>query len=195
MNRASSDRLFAEARGLMPGGVSSPVRAFRAGRIAALHRARRGPVSRRRRRHRYLDYVLSWGPLILGHAHPRVVGALEEALPRGRASARPARSSSRSRLIQQASRASSSSVRQLRDRATMRRCASRAFTGRPKIVKFVGCYHGHADLLLVRAGSGVARSGFPTSGVTPARSPTRSPPVQRPGAVGRSSPGTTTSRR
>ena len=120
---------------------------------------------------RYVDYVLSWGPLILGHAHPRVVAALEEALRRGTSFGAPSPLEVElARLIRDAM----PSVELVRfvssgTEATMSALRlARAFTGRPKIVKFTGCYHGHADLLLVQAGSGVATLGLPDSpGVTP----------------------------
>ncbi len=171
MNRASSDRLFAEARSLMPGGVSSPVRAFRAVGGSPLFIERGdGPYLVDVDGNRYLDYVLSWGPLILGHAHPRVVGALEEALRKGTSFGAPSPLELElARLIQQAM-PSLELVRFVSSgtEATMSALrVARAFTGRSKIVKFVGCYHGHADLLLVRAGSGVATLGLPDSpGVT-----------------------------
>ena len=171
MNRASSDRLFAEATGLMPGGVSSPVRAFRAVGGSPLFIERgEGPYLVDVDGNRYLDYVLSWGPLILGHAHPRVVGALEEALRKGTSFGAPSPLELElARLIQQAM-PSLELVRFVSSgtEATMSALrVARAFTGRSKIVKFVGCYHGHADLLLVRAGSGVATLGLPDSpGVT-----------------------------
>ena len=172
MNRADSERLFAEATGLMPGGVSSPVRAFRAVGGSPLFIERgEGPYLVDVDGNRYLDYVLSWGPLILGHAHPRVVGALEEALRKGTSFGAPSPLELElARLIRQAM-PSLELVRFVSSgtEATMSALrVARAFTGRSKIVKFVGCYHGHADLLLVQAGSGVATLGLPDSpGVTP----------------------------
>jgi len=172
MTRETSERLFAEATGLLPGGVSSPVRAFRA--VGGL------PVFVERGEsaylvdvdgNRYVDYLLSWGPLILGHAHPRVIAALEEAVRRGTSYGAPSPLElDLARLI----RAAMPSVELVRfvnsgTEATMSALRlARAFTGRSKIVKFAGCYHGHADLLLVQAGSGVATLGLPDSpGVTP----------------------------
>jgi glutamate-1-semialdehyde 2,1-aminomutase len=119
---------------------------------------------------RYVDYVLSWGPLILGHAHPRVVAALEEAVRRGTSYGTPnPLEVELARLI----RAAMPSLELVRfvssgTEATMSALRlARGFTGRRKIVKFAGCYHGHADLLLVQAGSGVATLGLPDSpGVT-----------------------------
>ena len=172
MSHETSDRLFAEATALLPGGVSSPVRAFRAVGGSPLF------IERGEGAHlvdvdgnRYLDYVLSWGPLILGHAHPRVVAALEKAMHRGTSFGAPSPlelelarlirdvmpSIDLVRFVSSGTEATMSALR-----------VARAFTGRSKIVKFTGCYHGHADLLLVQAGSGVATLGLPDSpGVTP----------------------------
>jgi len=172
VSHETSDRLFAEATVLLPGGVSSPVRAFRAVGGSPLF------IERGEGAHlvdvdgnRYLDYVLSWGPLILGHAHPRVVAALEKAMRRGTSFGAPSPlelelarlirdvmpSIDLVRFVSSGTEATMSALR-----------VARAFTGRSKIVKFTGCYHGHADLLLVQAGSGVATLGLPDSpGVTP----------------------------
>jgi glutamate-1-semialdehyde 2,1-aminomutase len=166
------EALFAEAVGLLPGGVSSPVRAFRAvgGTPFFVERAE-GAYLVDVDGNRYLDYVLSWGPLILGHAHPRVVAALEEAVRRGTSYGAPSPLELElARLIREAM----PSLELIRfvssgTEATMSALRlARAHTGRTKIVKFAGCYHGHADLLLVQAGSGVATLGLPDSpGVTP----------------------------
>jgi len=155
----------------MPGGVSSPVRAFKAvGGTPIFVERGEGAYLVDVDGNRYLDYVLSWGPLILGHAHPRVVRALEEAVRRGTSYGAPSPLELElARLIQDAM----PSVELVRfvssgTEATMSALRlARAFTGRPKIVKFAGCYHGHADLLLVQAGSGVATFNLPDSpGVT-----------------------------
>src|SRR6188474_2837588 len=172
MSREASERLFADATGLMPGGVSSPVRAFRAVGGSPLFIERgEGPYLVDVDGNRYVDYVLSWGPLILGHAHPRVVGALEEALDKGTSFGAPSPLELElARLIQQAM-PSLELVRFVSSgtEATMSVLrVARAFTRRSRIVKFVGCYHGHADLLLVRAGSGVATLGLPDSPGVPA---------------------------
>ena len=172
MTRTESERLFAEAVGLLPGGVSSPVRAFRAvGGTPPFIERGEGAYLVDVDGNRYVDYVLSWGPLILGHADPRVVAALEDALRKGTSFGAPSplelelarlvRSAMPSlelvRFVSSGTEATMSALR-----------VARAFTGRSKIVKFVGCYHGHADLLLVQAGSGVATLGLPDSpGVTP----------------------------
>ncbi|HWQ24344.1 MAG TPA: glutamate-1-semialdehyde 2,1-aminomutase [Gaiellaceae bacterium] len=172
MSRERSERLFAEALELMPGGVSSPVRAFRAvGGTPFFVERGEGAYLVDVDGNRYLDYVLSWGPLILGHAHPRVVAALEDGVRRGTSYGAPSPLELElARLIREAMptlelvRFVSSGTE-----ATMSALRlARAATGRAKVVKFSGCYHGHADLLLVQAGSGVATLGLPDSpGVTP----------------------------
>ena len=172
MTRETSARLFTEALNLLPGGVSSPVRAFKAVGGSPLFIDRgEGAYLVDVDGNRYVDYVLSWGPLILGHAHPRVVAALEEALRKGTSFGAPSplelelarliRDAMPSlelvRFVSSGTEATMSAIR-----------VARAFTQRTKIVKFVGCYHGHADFLLVQAGSGVATLGLPDSpGVTP----------------------------
>jgi glutamate-1-semialdehyde 2,1-aminomutase len=171
MTRETSERLFVEANELMPGGVSSPVRAFRAvGGSPVFVERGEGAYLIDVDGNRYVDYVLSWGPLILGHAHPRVVAALEEAVRRGTSYGAPSPLELElARLVREAM----PSVELVRfvnpgTEATMSALRlARAFTERSKIVKFTGCYHGHADLLLVQAGSGVATLGLPDSpGVT-----------------------------
>jgi glutamate-1-semialdehyde 2,1-aminomutase len=167
-----SRALFAEAQQVLPGGVDSPVRAFRAVGgdprfIAAGEGAHLVDVDG----NRYVDYMLSWGPLILGHAHPAVVRAITETAGRGTSFGAPsplevelARSVQRFfpslemlRFVSSGTEATMSALR-----------LARAFTGRSRILKFEGCYHGHADLLLVKAGSGVATLGLPDSpGVPP----------------------------
>ena len=172
MTRETSERLFAEALDLLPGGVSSPVRAFKAVGSSPLFIDRgEGAYLVDVDGNRYVDYVLSWGPLILGHAHPRVVAALEDALRQGTSFGAPSPLELElARLIREAI-PSLELVRFVSSgtEATMSAIrVARAFTQRTKIVKFVGCYHGHADLLLVQAGSGVATLGLPDSpGVTP----------------------------
>ena len=172
MTRETSERLFAEATGLLPGGVSSPVRAFRAVGGSPLFVERGdGPYLVDVDGNRYIDYVLSWGPLILGHAHPRVVAALEDALRRGTSYGAPSPLELELARLLRAAMPSIELVRFVNSgtEATMSALRlARAFTARTKVVKFVGCYHGHADLLLVQAGSGVATLGLPDSpGVTP----------------------------
>jgi glutamate-1-semialdehyde 2,1-aminomutase len=172
VTHARSERLFAEAQGLMPGGVSSPVRAFRAVGGSPLFIERgEGAYLVDVDGNRYIDYVLSWGPLVLGHAHPRVVGALEEALRKGTSFGAPSPLELELAQLVRAALPSCELVRFVSSgtEATMSALRlARAFTGRSKVVKFAGCYHGHADLLLVQAGSGVATLGLPDSpGVTP----------------------------
>jgi glutamate-1-semialdehyde 2,1-aminomutase len=169
--RERSGELFAEALGLMPGGVSSPVRAFRAVGGAPFFVERgEGAYLVDVDGNRYVDYVLSWGPLVLGHAHPRVVSALEEALRRGTSYGAPSSLELELAALIREALPSLELVRFVSSgtEATMSALrVARAFTGRDKIVKFTGCYHGHADLLLVQAGSGVATLGLPDSpGVT-----------------------------
>jgi glutamate-1-semialdehyde 2,1-aminomutase len=172
MSRERSASLFVAAEALMPGGVSSPVRAFRAvsGTPFFVERGE-GAYLVDVDGNRYVDYVLSWGPLVLGHAHPRVVAALEEAVRRGTSYGTPSPLELElARLVRDAL----PSIELVRfvssgTEATMSALRlARAFTGRATIVKFTGCYHGHADFLLVQAGSGVATLGLPDSpGVTP----------------------------
>ena len=172
MTRRRSEQLFAEALDLLPGGVSSPVRAFRAVGGSPLFIERgEGAYLVDVDGTRYVDYVLSWGPLVLGHAHPRVVAALEDAIREGTSFGAPSPLELElARLIREAM-PSLELVRFVSSgtEATMSALRlARAFTGRSRIVKFTGCYHGHADFLLVQAGSGVATLGLPDSpGVTP----------------------------
>jgi glutamate-1-semialdehyde 2,1-aminomutase len=162
-----SQTLFAKACKLMPGGVNSPVRAFRAvGGNPIFMASGKGALMTDVDGKSYLDYVLSWGPLILGHAHPEVVEALAKAAEAGTSfgactpgevelaerivEAYP--SIERVRLVNSGTEATLSALR-----------VARAATGRDKILKFAGCYHGHGDSLLVKAGSGVATLGLPDS--------------------------------
>jgi len=162
-----SRELFAEAQRYMPGGVSSPVRAFRAVGGEPLFIARgRGSKIYDVDGNQYIDYVCSWGPLILGHAHPRVVEALTAAAGRGTSYGAPTElevelarligeampSIELVRFVNSGTEAVMSAIR-----------LARAYTGRTKLIKFAGCYHGHADMLLVQAGSGVATLGLPDS--------------------------------
>ena len=167
-----SSELFAEALELLPGGVSSPVRAFRAvGGTPLFIERGEGAYLVDVDGNRYVDYVLSWGPLILGHADPRVVAAIEETARRGTSFGAPSPLEVELAALIRGALPSLELVRFVNSgtEATMSALRlARAFTERPKIVKFAGCYHGHADLLLVQAGSGVATLGLPDSpGVTP----------------------------
>jgi glutamate-1-semialdehyde 2,1-aminomutase len=167
MNIDRSRDLFAAARRVIPGGVDSPVRAFRAvgGQPLFIERGQ-GPHLFDADGNFYIDYVLSWGPLILGHAYPSVAEALKVAVDRGTSYGAPtALETELAELIIEAM----PSVEMVRfvnsgTEATMSALRlARAYTDRDKIVKFEGCYHGHADLLLVQAGSGVATLGLPDS--------------------------------
>ena len=171
MTHETSERLFAEAQELMPGGVSSPVRAFRAvGGTPVFVERGEGAYLFDVDGNRYVDYVLSFGPLILGHAHPRVVAALEEAVRRGTSYGAPTALEAELAVLVGEAMPSVELLRFVNSgtEATMSALRlARAYTGRSKIAKFSGCYHGHADLLLVQAGSGVATFGLPDSpGVT-----------------------------
>lgn len=167
-----SSALFAEARTLLPGGVDSPVRAFRAVGGDPLFIARgQGAWLEDVDGSRYVDYMLSWGPLILGHAHPTITQALVGAITRGTSFGAPTPlelelatmvrrffpAVEMLRFVNSGTEATMSALR-----------LARAFTARSKIVKFTGCYHGHADLLLVQAGSGVATLGLADSPGVPA---------------------------
>jgi glutamate-1-semialdehyde 2,1-aminomutase len=172
-NRARSAELFAAAQQLMPGGVSSPVRAYRAvGGTPPFIARGAGPYLFDEDGNRYIDYVLSWGPLIMGHAHPEVVAAIAQQAAKGTTFGAPTALESDLAELIEAAVPSMELVRFVSSgtEATMSALRlARAFTGRRKIVKFDGGYHGHADALLVQAGSGVATLGLPDSpGVTSA---------------------------
>jgi len=172
LNIQHSKELFAEAQQLMPGGVSSPVRAFRAvgGQPLFIERGE-GAYLIDVDGNRYVDYVLSWGPLILGHANPEVVAALQAATLKGTSYGAPSPLEVELAKLVTAFMPNIEMVRFVNSgtEATMTALRlARAFTGRTKIVKFEGNYHGHADMLLVQAGSGVATLGLPDSpGVPP----------------------------
>jgi glutamate-1-semialdehyde 2,1-aminomutase len=164
---SKSKALFAEASEFFPGGVNSPVRAFKSvGGDPLFIESASGAHVTDADGNSYIDYVLSWGPMILGHAHPEVVAAVTAALPSGSAFGAPgALETKLARLVRDAF----PSMPMMRfvnsgTEATMSALrVARAFTGRSKIIKFGGCYHGHADLLLAQAGSGVATLGLPDS--------------------------------
>lgn len=167
MNISKSIELFKQAQEIMPGGVDSPVRAFRAvgGQPLFIEKGA-GAYLYDVDGNRYIDYVLSWGPLILGHAHPEVVAAVKQAAELGTSYGAP--SPLEIELAQWVQKFMPQ-IEMLRfvnsgTEATMTALRlARAFTKRDKIIKFEGCYHGHADLLLVQAGSGVATLGLPDS--------------------------------
>jgi glutamate-1-semialdehyde 2,1-aminomutase len=166
-----NEELFARAQRLIPGGVNSPVRAFRAvgGTPRFISRAQ-GAYFWDANGTRYIDYIGSWGPMILGHGHPAVVEAVEKAVRDGFSFGAPTEreielaeeiakhvpSVEMVRLVSSGTEAAMSAIR-----------LARGATGRSKIIKFEGCYHGHADALLVKAGSGLATFGNPTSAGVP----------------------------
>ena len=167
MNIERSKKLFQEANAILPGGVDSPVRAFRAvgGQPLFIERGD-GAYLYDVDGNRYIDYVLSWGPLILGHAHPEVVNFLKEAVQRGTSYGAPSPLEVELAQLIQSFMPNMEMLRFVNSgtEATMSALRlGRAFTHRDKIIKFEGCYHGHADMLLVQAGSGVATLGLPDS--------------------------------
>ena len=162
-----SQVLFSKARQLMPGGVNSPVRAFRAvGGDPVFIASGKGSTLTDIDGKKYIDYVLSWGPLILGHAHPEVVEAIVQAAEAGTSfgACTPREVELAERIIE--AYPSMEKVRLVNSGTEATLAAlrvARAATGRDKILKFEGCYHGHGDSLLVKAGSGVATLGLPDS--------------------------------
>jgi glutamate-1-semialdehyde 2,1-aminomutase len=168
-----SHELFEEARTLLPGGVNSPVRAFRGvGGDPVFIESANGPYLHDVDGNRYLDYVQSWGPMILGHVYPAVLDAVVEASRRGFSFGAPTQAESELAKLVIASVPSIEMIRFVNSgtEATMSALRlARAFTGRDKLIKFSGCYHGHADMLLVQAGSGVATMGLPDSPGVPAQ--------------------------
>ncbi len=172
LSLARSQELYAEAQQLLPGGVNSPVRAFRGvgGNPIFIDHAS-GAYLYDVDGNRYIDYVQSWGPMILGHAHPSVVEAVVEASRRGFSFGAPTQAESELAKLVMACVPSIEMIRFVNSgtEATMSALRlARAYTGRNKIVKFSGGYHGHADMLLVQAGSGVATMGLPDSPGVPA---------------------------
>src|SRR5512147_3295136 len=173
MKITQSLSLFQEAQKLLPGGVDSPVRAFRAvGGQPLFIDCGEGPYLFDVDGNRYIDYVLSWGPLITGHAHPKVVEAIQKAAVKGTSYGAPSPlevelakrvmefmpTIEMIRFVNSGTEATMSALR-----------LARAYTKRDKIIKFDGCYHGHADMLLVQAGSGVITLGLPDSPGVPAQ--------------------------
>jgi glutamate-1-semialdehyde 2,1-aminomutase len=169
---SKSEELFERAVELMPGGVNSPVRAFRGvGGTPRFIASANGALMQDVDGREYIDYVGSWGPMILGHADDEVIGALKEALERGTSYGAPTElevmmaeeiadavpSIEMVRMVNSGTEATMSAIR-----------LARGVTSRTKLVKFEGCYHGHGDSLLVKAGSGVATLGLPDSPGVPA---------------------------
>jgi glutamate-1-semialdehyde 2,1-aminomutase len=172
MNHSRSAALFAEAKKVIPGGVNSPVRAFKSVGCDPIFISRaEGSRIYDADGNAYLDYVGSWGPMILGHCHPKVVEAIQEAARSGASFGAPTEKEiilaemvceaypniQKVRMVSSGTEATMSAIR-----------LARGYTGRDKILKFDGCYHGHADSLLVKAGSGAATFGVPTSPGVPA---------------------------
>nr|WP_145544737.1 glutamate-1-semialdehyde 2,1-aminomutase [Variovorax boronicumulans] len=168
---STNEELFARAQRVIPGGVNSPVRAFRAvGGVPRFVQRAQGPYFWDAEGQRYIDYIGSWGPMILGHGHPAVLAAVQEAAVQGFSFGAPTEreielaeailahlpSMDMVRLVSSGTEAAMSAIR-----------LARGATGRKKIIKFEGCYHGHADALLVKAGSGLATFGNPTSAGVP----------------------------
>ncbi|HEY9892212.1 MAG TPA: aminotransferase class III-fold pyridoxal phosphate-dependent enzyme, partial [Candidatus Sericytochromatia bacterium] len=167
LKTTKSEEIFAAAQKLMPGGVSSPVRAFKSvgGQPIVFDRVK-GAYVWDVDENQYIDYVGTWGPAICGHAHPEVIKALHESLEKGTSFGAPSLlenvlaemvidavpSIEMVRFVNSGTEACMAVLRLMR-----------AFTGRDKLIKFEGCYHGHADMFLVKAGSGVATLGLPDS--------------------------------
>ena len=162
-----SEQLFAAAQQHIPGGVNSPVRAFRAvGGTPVFFERAKGPYMYDADGKRYIDYVMSWGPMILGHGHPLVLDAIRDQLEKAMTFGTPTEleisladkicetvpGMEMVRMVNSGTEATMSAIR-----------LARGFTGRDKIVKFEGCYHGHSDSLLVKAGSGALTMGVPSS--------------------------------
>ena len=171
INREGSDKLFAEAGRSIAGGVNSPVRAFRAvgGRPLFITRGQ-GSHIYDVDGNAFIDYVCSWGALIIGHAHPQIVAALKDVVENGTSFGAP---TERETILARMITGAIPSMQLVRfvnsgTEATMSALRlARAFTGRDKVLKFSGCYHGHSDSLLARAGSGVATLGLPDSAGVP----------------------------
>ena len=162
-----SEKAFDEAKRYMPGGVNSPVRSYRSvGSNPPFISSASGRRIYDIDNNEYIDYVLSWGPMILGHANPEVVASLQEAIPRGTSYGAPTLLETELAKKIQAFMPSMEMIRLVNSgtEATMSALrVARGYTGRDRIVKFVGCYHGHSDSLLVKAGSGLATFGVPDS--------------------------------
>ncbi len=171
LNQTKSQQLFAQAQQFIPGGVNSPVRSFRAVSgtppfIARGQGSRVWDVDG----NEYIDYLGSWGPLVLGHAPPAVVDALQAAAANGSSFGAPVEQEVELARLICAALPSVDSVRLVSSGTESCMSAirlARAYTGRSKIIKFAGCYHGHADGLLVKAGSGAMTHGIPTSAGVP----------------------------
>ncbi|MDE1461840.1 glutamate-1-semialdehyde 2,1-aminomutase [Spartinivicinus poritis] len=169
---SKSEHLFRQAQQHIPGGVNSPVRAFKGvGGTPIFFKSAQGPYLYDEDDNQYIDYIGSWGPMILGHNHPAVMEAIQQQIKQGLSFGAPTAlevtmadkvcemvpSMDKVRMVNSGTEATMSAIR-----------LARGYTGRDKIVKFEGCYHGHADSLLVKAGSGALTLGVPTSPGVPA---------------------------
>jgi glutamate-1-semialdehyde 2,1-aminomutase len=167
-----SNKLFAKAQNFIPGGVNSPVRAFKSvGRIPPFIKRASAAYIWDEDRNKYIDYVGSWGPMLLGHANPAILKAIREAAKRGTSFGAPTNLEIKTaelitkivpsiemvRMVNSGTEATMSAIR-----------LARAFTGKDKIIKFEGCYHGHGDSFLIKAGSGAMTLGIPDSPGVPA---------------------------
>jgi glutamate-1-semialdehyde 2,1-aminomutase len=167
LNTTQSEAIFNAAQKLMPGGVSSPVRAFKSvGGQPIVFDHVQGPYAWDVDGNQYIDYVGTWGPAICGHAHPDVIEALHAALAKGTSFGAPC---ALENVLAEMVIAAVPSVEMVRFvNSGTEACMAvlrlmRAYTNREKVIKFEGCYHGHADMFLVKAGSGVATLGLPDS--------------------------------
>ncbi len=167
LNTKKSSKLFDEAKKYLPGGVNSPVRAFKSVKRDPLFISRaKGQYIYDVDGNRFIDYVGSWGPMILGHAHPAVIAAIKKAATNGTSFGAPTASEVEMARLVRKMMPSVEVVRMVNSgtEATMSAVrVARAFTNREKIVKFAGCYHGHFDSFLIKAGSGATTFGTPDS--------------------------------
>ena len=167
LKRTNSDLLFSKAQTLMPGGVNSPVRAFKnVGNNPIFFKSAKGPILTDEDNNNYIDFIGSWGPMILGHSNPIIVEALKKQLDLGTSYGAPTIMENglatliqnqipgmqKLRMVNSGTEATMSCIR-----------LARGYSGKNKIIKFTGCYHGHVDSLLVKAGSGVSTFGLPDS--------------------------------
>ena len=167
LKRTNSDLLFNKAKTLMPGGVNSPVRAFKnVGTDPIFFKSAKGPILTDEDNNTYIDFIGSWGPMILGHSNPIIIDAVKKQLELGTSYGAPTGienklaelikiqvpSMQKLRMVNSGTEATMSCIR-----------LARGYSGKNKIIKFTGCYHGHVDSLLVKAGSGVSTFGLPDS--------------------------------
>ncbi|MDC0207678.1 glutamate-1-semialdehyde 2,1-aminomutase [Pseudomonadota bacterium] len=167
MKRKNSESLFEQAQSLMPGGVNSPVRAFKnVNGKPIFFKSAKGPILVDEDENQYIDFIGSWGPMILGHSNPIILEAIKAQLELGTSYGAPTSLENKLASIIKSQVPSMEKLRMVNSgtEATMS-CIrlARGFTGKNKIIKFTGCYHGHVDSLLVKAGSGVSTFGLPDS--------------------------------